>query len=160
MMDAKAMRQVLGHFATGVVVVSADGPSDPVGMVANSFTSVSLDPPMVLFCAGRDSTTWPSIRMHGRFCVNILRHDQEELARRFAAKDVDRFEGVTYCRGPSGSPVLDGALAYVDCEIEREHPAGDHVIVVGRVLELDVVGDEVGWSAPLVFFRGQYRHLS
>lgn len=154
--DQAQLRQVCGHFATGVTVVTAADPEGPVGMAVNSFCSVSLEPPLVLFCAAKASTTWPRIEEAGVFAVNILAGDQEELSRAFASKDGERFRGVGYRAGASGSPILDEALAYLDCRIEAEHDAGDHVIVVGRVVDLEVARD----TSPLVFFRGGYADLT
>ena len=150
--DPAVYRQTLGHFATGVTVITAtDG--EPVGMAVNSFTSVSLDPPLVLFCAAHSSSTWPRIESAGVFCVNVLAQDQEQVSRAFAQKDADRFDAVGFRRGVTGSPILNDSLAYVDCEIEAKHEAGDHVLVVGRVVDLGVGRDGVG---PLAFFRGGY----
>ncbi|GAB3392499.1 flavin reductase family protein [Amycolatopsis echigonensis] len=146
--DAVAFRTALSRFTTGVVVVTAPG---PVGMVVSSFTSVSLEPPLVLFCAGNGSSTWPRIRESSRFCANVLASGQEPLARQFAGPG-DRFDGVGYQPGPHGSPVLDGVHAYVDCEIAGEYPGGDHTIVVGRVLGLDT-GHGTG---PLVFHHSRF----
>lgn len=154
--DPAEFRQVCGHFTTGVTVITATDGDDPVGLAANSFTSVSLEPPLVLFCAGKTSTTWPRIEKADAYAVNILAADQEEISRTFAAPDVDRFEGVAWHQGVTGSPILDGALAYLDCEIEAKHDAGDHVLVVGRVVDLDVQRD----TGPLVFYRGGYGDLS
>ncbi|HVF12949.1 MAG TPA: flavin reductase family protein [Acidimicrobiales bacterium] len=149
--DAARFRQVLGHFATGVTVVTGLDTAGPVGLAVNSFTSVSLDPPLVAISVNRTSSTWPRIRTSGRFTVNILSADQEAVSRRFASGG-DRFEGVGWRRSPSGSPVLDGALAWIDATVEAEHDAGDHLLVVGRVSALDVVGA----GGPLVFYRGGY----
>lgn len=149
-----AMRHVLACFATGVVVITADGAGGPAGMAVSSFTSVSLDPPLVLFCASHTSTTWPVIRAAGHFCANVLAADQEHLARGFAARG-DRYLGVSHRRGASGAPVLDGVHAWVDCEIAAEHDAGDHVVVIGRVLDL---GADPARS-PLLFYRSSYRLL-
>ncbi|MCZ7527985.1 MAG: flavin reductase family protein [Acidimicrobiia bacterium] len=154
--DPASYRTVLGHFATGVTVVTALDGGDPVGMAANSFTSVSLDPPLVLFCASKTSTTWPRIRRAGAFTANILGEHQEDVCRVFAEPGADRFRRVGYRVGAGGSPILRDALAWVDCRIETEHDAGDHVIVVGRVIELGV-GSGAG---PLVFYRGGYTRLA
>lgn len=154
--DESVYRQVLGHFATGIAVITAVDQGEPVGMAANSFTSVSLDPPLVLFCAGTSSTTWPRIRAAGAYAVNVLAADQEHVSRAFAGKDGDRFDGVAWRVGTTGSPILGGALAFLDCTIETEHDAGDHVIVVGRVVGLGVERD----GPPLLFFRGGYADLS
>ncbi len=123
-----------------------------LGLAVNSFTSVSLHPALVAFCVARMSSTWPQLRPAGTFCVNILAEDQEALSRAFAAHGPDRFSGVGWRPAPSGAPILAGALAWVDCTVEAEHEAGDHLIVVGRVRELDL--DHEG--RPLVFYRGGY----
>ena len=145
-------RQVLGYLPTGVTVVTAHHPDGPVAMSANSVTSVSLDPPLILFCPAKSSTTWPKIRQSGRFCVNVFAAHHEEYSRRFAARGVDRFAGVAWHERPAG-PALDDAVAWVECTIDAVYPAGDHLIVVGAVDELDVRADA---DDPLVFFRGRY----
>ena len=150
--DAARYRQVLGHFATGVTVITAMHDGEAVGLAANSFTSVSLDPALVAFCAAHESTTWPRIRAARRFCVNVLAEDQEDVSRLFAAKGVDRFGQIGWHAAPSGAPILADALAWIDCVIDAEHGAGDHVIVVGRVLDLAVERE----GKPLLFFRGGY----
>jgi 3-hydroxy-9,10-secoandrosta-1,3,5(10)-triene-9,17-dione monooxygenase reductase component len=155
LVDPAHYRTVLGHFASGVTVITAHGADGPVGMAANSFSSVSLDPPLVLFCAAHSSSTWPKIQATGAFCVNILAEDQEDVCRLFATKDVDRFAQIGWHKGPSGSPVLDGVLAHIDCTTVAEHDAGDHAIVVGRVIELEVHHE----GGPLTFFRGGYGRL-
>ncbi|MEV7965047.1 flavin reductase family protein [Sphaerisporangium sp. NPDC088356] len=147
-------RNVLGRFATGVVAITALDPvtGEPCGLVANSFTSVSLDPPLVAFCVAHTSTSWPRLRSAGRLCVNVLAEHHEQVSRQLAARGDDKFAGLTWTSSPGGSPVLDGALAWIDCSVEAEHPAGDHVIVVARVHDLDTHTDR----GPLVFFRGGY----
>jgi 3-hydroxy-9,10-secoandrosta-1,3,5(10)-triene-9,17-dione monooxygenase reductase component len=149
--DAAAMRTAMGHFLTGVTVITATADGEPVGLAANSFTSVSLDPPLVLFCAARSSGTWPKIDAAGRFCVNVLPEDGEQTCRIFASPG-DRFSQVGWHVGVTGSPVLDEALAYADCEIEHRYDGGDHVIVVGRVVDL---GHRTH-GTPLAFYRGGY----
>lgn len=150
--DPSTLRTVLGHFATGVAIVTAIDDDGPVGMACNSFTSVSLDPPLVLFCAAKSSTTWPRIKAAEAWAANILTEDGEDVSRVFAAPDVDRFAGVGWAPGASGAPVLDDALGYVDCRTDVLHDAGDHVIVVGRVVQLGYVTD----GSPLLFYRGGY----
>jgi flavin reductase (DIM6/NTAB) family NADH-FMN oxidoreductase RutF len=150
--DEARYRQVLGHFATGVTIVTAAVESLPVGLSVNSFTSVSLDPPLVAFCVSVESATWSTIERAGWFCVNILGDDQEHISRVFAARGADRFRGLGWEPAPSGAPIIAGVLAWVDCETEAKHQAGDHLIVVGRVRDLDVVRE----GRPLVFFRGGY----
>jgi 3-hydroxy-9,10-secoandrosta-1,3,5(10)-triene-9,17-dione monooxygenase reductase component len=154
--DEASYRTVLGHFATGVTIITAMDGGEPVGVAANSFTSVSLDPPLVLFCAGKDSSTWPRIKTAGKFTVNILNEHQEDVCRVFAQRGADRFSRIGYRPSAGGSPILHDVLAYIDCEIEAEHDGGDHVIVVGKVLELGVLSED----GPLVFFRGGYGRLA
>jgi 3-hydroxy-9,10-secoandrosta-1,3,5(10)-triene-9,17-dione monooxygenase reductase component len=150
--DAATYRTVLGHFATGVVLVTALDGDEPVGMACNSFTSVSLEPPLVLFCAAKSSTTWPRIRTSGTWAANILDEDGEEVCRLFAQKGADRFARIAYAPGRTGSPILEDALAFADCETIAEHDAGDHVIVVGRIIELGYQHE----GKPLLFYRGGY----
>ncbi len=153
--EPTAMRTVMGHFATGVAVVTAADGGTPVGMACNSFSSVSLDPPLVLFCAATDSSTWARIRSAGHYCVNFLDEEGEQLCRTFAGKADDRFAGIGWKQAVTGAPVLDAAIAYADCTIEAIHAAGDHDIVVGRVVEL---GHREG--RPLLFYRGGYGRYS
>ncbi|MGM1062029.1 flavin reductase family protein [Saccharothrix sp. Mg75] len=151
--DATRFRNTLGHLPTGVVVITAtDRLGLPVGLACNSFTSVSLEPPLVLFCVGLGSSTWPAVRAAGRFRVNVLDRGHEHLSRRFAARGVDRFAGVPWTPTPFG-PALEGAVAGIGCEVAAEHPGGDHVIVVAGVLALEV-GESP--AEPLVFHRGRY----
>ena len=124
----------------------------PLGLAVNSFTSVSLHPALVAFCVARTSSTWPRLREEGAFCVNILAEDQEGVSRTFATPGLDRFLGLGWRPAPSGAPVLAGVLAWIDCTIDAEHEAGDHLIVVGRVRELELVQE----GRPLVFYRGGY----
>ena len=151
--DPGHFRNVLGHYPTGVCVVTgcnADGLSS--GLVVGSFTSVSLDPPLVAFSPDKGSTSWPQVRECGHFCVNVIGADQLDLCRKFASKGRDKFEGVAHRLSPRGLPVLDNIVAYIECELEDEIDAGDHTIVLGRVLHLDVQRGE----DPLLFFRGRY----
>jgi flavin reductase (DIM6/NTAB) family NADH-FMN oxidoreductase RutF len=150
--DSAKYRQVLGHFPTGVTVITASGDPNPVGMAVGSFSSVSLEPPLVAFFAGRSSSTWPKIEAAGTFCVNILAEDQEDICRRFASKEDDKFSGLGWSPAGTGAPLLDGVLAWIDCDIDSVIDAGDHVGVIGRVRDLGLGHD----GAPLVFFRGGY----
>src|SRR5919201_592325 len=134
--DSARFRQVLGHFVTGVTVITALDDGRPAGLAVNSFTSVSLDPPLVAFCAAKSSTTWPSIQRAGRFCVNILDDDQEDLSRLFATRGADKFAGLGWRKSFGGSPILADVLAWIDCVTDAEHEAGDHLIVVGKVLDV------------------------
>ena len=145
--DPATFRTVMGHFATGVAVVTALDGDEPVGMACNSFTSVSLDPPLVLYCAAKSSSTWPRLQKAGSFAVNVLEEGDEAVCRVFAQKDADRFAGTSHHRGATGAPILADALAYIDCEPEAQYDAGDHVIVVGRVVELGYATE----GKPLLF---------
>jgi len=149
---ARRFRHVLGHVPTGVALITASTPAGPVGMAVNSFTSVSLDPPLVSFCAAHTSSTWPLVRAAGAFSVNVLGEDHSEVSRLFARKGADRFAGLSHRPGATGAPVLDGVAAHLDCELYAEHAAGDHVIVLGRVVHLDA---DQG-VRPLVFHGGNY----
>lgn len=151
--DPRRFREVLGHLPTGVTVIASHGADGPVGMAANSVTSVSLDPPMILFCPAKSSTTWPALRDSGAFCINILAGHHEVLTRQFAAKDADRFAGVAYERRGTG-PALAEAVAWIECRLRHEHDAGDHTIVVADVVAIEAA-DGVDLE-PLVFFRGRY----
>lgn len=153
--DDRRFRDVFGHFATGVTIITAMDRDEPVGMAANSFTSLSLDPPLVLFCVADSSSTWPRIESADRFAINILGEEHESVSQLFALKGADRFSTVSWRSGVSGAPVLDEAIAYIDCEFEAKHPGGDHKIIVGRVLDLDMRED----ARPLVFFKGLYRKI-
>ena len=150
--DMAEFRRVLGQFATGVTIITARDGDEPAGVAANSFTSVSIDPPLVLFCVGRTSSTWPRIERARRFAVNVLGEHQEEVSRLFATKGADRFGAIDWHLGIGGSPVLDECIAYLDCEFWAEYDGGDHIIVVGRVLDLGVTHD----AGPLVFYQGSY----
>ncbi len=154
--DSARFRQVLGHFPTGVCVVSAIHEDRAVGLAIGSFFSISLDPPLVGFCAAKTSSTWPKLREVGRFCVNVLAADQEEVSRVFASREADKFAGLAWDHSPLGSPRLGDTLAWIDCEIEAVHDAGDHDIAVGRVHDLHVATE----GEPLVFFRGGYTNLA
>jgi flavin reductase (DIM6/NTAB) family NADH-FMN oxidoreductase RutF len=153
--DDKQFRSVLGHFATGVTIITAMDHGEPVGMAANSFTSLSLDPPLILFCVGHTSSTWPRIEAAGTFAVNILGEEHEELSNLFAKKGADRFAATPWRVGVSGAPVLEEAIAYLDCNFEAEYPGGDHKIIVGRVLDLDMREG----ARPLLFYRGGYQRM-
>lgn len=150
--DSAKFRTVLGHFPTGVTVITAAPEGAPVGLAVGSFSSVSLDPPLVAFFPGKSSSSWPQIEVTGAFCVNILADDQEDVCRRFASKEEDKFAGLGWRAATSGSPVLDGALAWIDCDIDSVVEAGDHYCVMGRVRDLEVAHE----GAPLLFFRGGY----
>ncbi len=158
--DPGEFRAVLGHFASGVTVITAPGEDGPAGFACQSFASLSLDPPLVAFMVARTSTTWPRIARAGVFCVNVLGAEQGELCRGFAVSGGDKFAGVPYVAAPvTGSPRLTDVPAWVDCAIQAVHTGGDHLIVVGRVEALgsDPAAAEAG---PLLFHRGAFGRFS
>ncbi len=151
-METARYRQVMGHFATGVTVVTATVGSEPAGLAVNSFCSVSLNPALVAICVSKLSTTWPKIRESGSFCVNVLADDQEDVCRVFATYGTDKFQGIGWKPAASGAPILNDVLAWVDCAVVAEHDGGDHAILIGEVRDLDVIRE----GLPLVFYRGGY----
>jgi flavin reductase (DIM6/NTAB) family NADH-FMN oxidoreductase RutF len=151
--DPKEFRRVLGHYPTGVTVVTANGPDGPAGFAVGTFASVSLDPPLVSFYPDKSSSTWPAIEAAGSFCVNVLAEDQAGVCGKFASKEDAKFAGIPWHTEATGAPVLDDVLAWIDCDIEVVHEAGDHWLVIGRVRALDVADDARG---PLLFFKGGY----
>jgi 3-hydroxy-9,10-secoandrosta-1,3,5(10)-triene-9,17-dione monooxygenase reductase component len=153
--DGKHFRAVLGHFPTGVTVVTGVSGDHPVGFTIGSFTSVSLQPPLVAFLPMVSSETWAAMAPHGAFCVNVLRNTQSALCRQFARKEVldDRFDDVTWHPSPiTGCPILDGAGAWIDCSVDRVLELGDHYLVIGAVLDLD---HHAEIHVPLVFYKGE-----
>ncbi|MER7946401.1 flavin reductase family protein [Streptomyces sp. NPDC096079] len=151
--DPGEFRRVLGHFASGVTIVTALDADGPAGFACQSFASLSLDPPLVAFMVARTSTTWPRIAAAGSFCVNVLGGDQGPLCRAFAVSGADKFAGVAWTPAPvTGSPRLAGVPAWIDCAIAAVHTGGDHLIVVGRVEGLDAEPE----SEPLLFHRGRF----
>ncbi|WP_405565437.1 flavin reductase family protein [Streptomyces sp. NBC_01180] len=149
--DPGEFRRVLGHFASGVTVITAHDDEGPAGFACQSFASLSLDPPLVAFMVARTSTTWPRIAQAGSFCVNILGADQGGLCRAFAVSGADKFSGVAHEPAPAtGSPLLTGVPAWIDCRIHAVHTGGDHLIVVGRVETLGGAAE----GEPLLFHRG------
>ena len=151
--DAARYKQVVGHFASGVTIVAAVDGGEPVGFTAQSFIGLSLEPPLVLVSAQKTSSTWPRISAAGAFCVNVLREDQEDMCRVFATKGADKFKGIGWRPGSTGAPVLNDALAFIECSLENELDGGDHIIAVGRVADLGVSDHDGG---PLLFYRGGF----
>jgi flavin reductase (DIM6/NTAB) family NADH-FMN oxidoreductase RutF len=156
--DARHFRTVLGHFPTGVTVITGMAEGDrPHGFTIGSFTSVSLDPPLVGFLPQVDSETWALMADAGSFCVNVLSDSQSDLCWKFAKSGTEatRFDGVEWHAAPSGAPVLERAVAWIDCTIEHVYEMGDHYFVLGRVTALDADADHDGLPPrPLVFYRG------
>ncbi len=153
--DSARLRQVFGAFPSGVTTLGAIVGGVPVGMAASSFTSVSLEPALVSVCIAHTSTTWPILQGAPRLGVSVLGADQESIARRMASRDLDRFEGVGWSSRDNGAVVLDGVSAWLDCTIEDRFRAGDHDIVLLRVVELDADPS----IAPLVFHASAFRRL-
>ena len=152
-----AYRAVLGKFCTGVVAVTAlDDNGNPVGLTVGSFSSVSLDPALVAFFVGCNSTTFPKVSRYGRFCANILSADQHELGRAFARSGSDKFHGIDWTPSHTGSPRLAGAHAWIDCDVDLVQPVGDHHLVVGRVVELGATDDR----DPLLFYTSTFHQLT
>jgi len=147
----QALRSVLGHFASGVTVVTGGERGSPAGFTCQGFSSLSLDPPLIVVFPQRSSRSWADIARAGRFCVNVLSEDQDRLSAGFARSGTDKFAGVEWTPSPLGSPILAGVSAWIDCELVDVHPGGDHFIVVGAVRDCDAVG-----GSPLVFHCGQY----
>jgi flavin reductase (DIM6/NTAB) family NADH-FMN oxidoreductase RutF len=156
---SKDFRATVGSFATGITVVTTYGEQHGYGMTANAFSSVSLDPPLVLVCVITPSEGADHITRNKCFAINVLGADQEPISRYFASRDRprgrDAFAEVSHRIGASGSPILDGALGFLDCRLHTSHDAGDHVIFIGEVLELGVASE----GAPLIFHGGGYRML-
>ena len=149
-------RRALSHFATGVTVVSTcDGDGGPTGLTVSAFTSVALDPPLILVCVDHKSQSYPALLESGRFAVNVLRADQEAVSRTFASSRLDKFDEVPFSLSPLNLPLIDGALTQLECVTVGTHVAGDHTIFVGRVERA-----HLGSGEPLVYYRGRYDRLS
>jgi 3-hydroxy-9,10-secoandrosta-1,3,5(10)-triene-9,17-dione monooxygenase reductase component len=154
---ARRFRDVLSCFASGITVVTTMSGDEPVGMTCQSFSSVSLDPPLVMFIPARSSRAWPMIQRSGRFCVNVLAADQEHVSAQMATKGADKFAGIPWRPAPAtGSPVIDGTLAHLDCTIHAVYEGGDHYVVIGRVQHLET-HDDATVPEPLLYFKGRYR---
>lgn len=151
-MSQAEMRSVLGQFASGVTVVTGMDEAGPAGFACQSFASVSLDPPLILFCADHRGRSWPRIRESRRFTINVLREDQRDLCTRFGSRDGRKFDGLEWETSRWGTPALPGVLMRVHAETYDMHPAGDHDVVIGRVLELESVARE----RPMIFFQGRF----
>jgi flavin reductase (DIM6/NTAB) family NADH-FMN oxidoreductase RutF len=150
--DPQAMREVMGHFASGVTVVTAVTDEGPIGFTCQSFSSLSLDPPLVAFAPARTSRTWPLLRDIGQFCINVLAEGQDDLSQKFARSGPDKFDAVPWTPSPHGNPVLEGVVAWIDGQLWAEYDGGDHTIAVARVLDLGAHADR----RPLLYHRGSY----
>ena len=155
MVSPDDFRRVLSHFASGVTIVTTcDGEQRPTGLTASAFCSVSLDPPLILICVDHKSQSFPHLRESGRFAINILHQGHEPLSRRFASTRLDKFDGVAFTLGTLGVPLIDAALAHLECRTVSAHVEGDHTIFVGHV---EAVG--VGEGEPLLYYGGRYHRL-
>ncbi|MGW1100662.1 flavin reductase family protein [Streptomyces sp. NPDC002455] len=152
--DSRQFRSALGHFASGITIVTAATSQGAVGFTCQSFTSLSLDPPLVALAPGKSSTSWPRIREAGCFCVNVLSETQEDVCLAFATSGADKFAGIPWAPGACGAPRLPGALAYIECELSGAYDAGDHELVIGTVLDI-----ETRPGKPLLFYRGGFNRL-
>ena len=150
----REFRDTMSQFCTGVVIVTGSNDGALAGFAAQSFVSLSLEPPLIAVCPGKVSTSWPRIRDTGHFCINVLGEDQQDVSDVFAQSG--KVADIGWRTGDSGAPILNGVLAYVDCELQAEHDAGDHTIAVGRVMDIDILDATRG---PLLFFRGGYGHF-
>ena len=154
--DSREFRHILGHYPTGVCAVTAVADGVPVGMIVGSFTSVSLEPPLVAFLPDRSSTTWPRVMAAGAFCVNVLTERQQSVCDAISSKAPDKFETIAYRLSGAGVPIIEGVVAWVECDVYAVHEAGDHFIAIGLVKAMAVEQPE----SPLVFHRGSYRSIS
>jgi flavin reductase (DIM6/NTAB) family NADH-FMN oxidoreductase RutF len=153
---AAEFRHALGHFASGVTVITtSDSESRATGLTASAFTSVSLDPPLILVCVDHKSQTYPALLERGRFAVNVLCGDQEDVSRRFATTRLDKFDTVPFTMSALGLPLIEGALAHLECTTVSTHVEGDHTIFVGRVEHVTT-----GTGEPLLYYRGRYNRLA
>ena len=156
MIGADDFRKVLGHFAAGVTIITTSDPEGrPTGLTATAFTSVSLEPPLILVCVSHKSQSYPALLDRGHFAVNFLRHEQQDVSRRFATQRLDKFDGVPYRMSALKLPILTEALAHVECVTVNQHVEGDHTILVGRVEACDTAAA----GEPLLYFRGQYSRI-
>ena len=156
MIGADDFRKVLSHFAAGVTIITtADAEGRPTGLTATAFTSVSLDPPLILICVSHKSQSYPALLERGQFAVNFLRREHEDMSRRFATTRGDKFDGVVFRMSALGLPVLTEALGHVECVTVNQHVEGDHTVLIGRVEACDTADS----GEPLVYFRGKYAGL-
>jgi flavin reductase (DIM6/NTAB) family NADH-FMN oxidoreductase RutF len=155
--DQREFRIAMGNFCTGVVVATGCIDGEPSGFAAQSFISLSLEPPLVALCPAKSSTSWPKLRDSGSFAINVLAANQKPICDAMAISGGDKFADLDWSPGASGSPVLAGVIAYIDCDLADEHDAGDHTIAVGRVREFKVLASD---KEPLLFYQGAYGTFS
>lgn len=153
-----SFREALGHYASGITVITTHIDDEPIGFTCQSFYSVSMSPPLVSFSVMRSSASYPRIRQAGRFAVNILSAEQAKISNQFARRGTDKWHGVEWQQSPLGNPAIAGSLYWLDCEIHAEHEAGDYLIVIGEVKAFNL--QKAADSQPLLYFKGQYRNLA
>ncbi len=154
-LDPREIRNVMGHFATGVTVITTkDSSGKPFGLTVNSFTSLSLNPPLVIVCVDKTVDCYACFDESKVFAVNILSEEQEDLSRRFATKGIEKFAGLPWHSGDHGAPILEGVMGCIECRINLRYEGGDHTIFVGEILQATAQGDR-----PLLFFKGKYQRL-
>ena len=153
-----SFREALGHYASGITVITSHVDGEPIGFTCQSFYSVSVSPPLVSFSVMSSSASYPRIRQAGRFAVNILSGEQVTISNQFARRGTDKWHGVEWQASPLGNPLLGGCLHWLDCEIHAEHAAGDHLIVIGEVKALSLQATAA--TQPLLYFKGQYCNLA
>lgn len=151
-------REALGHYASGITVITSHHDGEPVGFTCQSFYSVSMSPALVSFSVISRSASYPKIRQAGRFMVNILSGEQVGISNRFAQRGTDKWQGVQWQISPLGNPIIAGSIHWLDCEIHAEHAAGDHLIVIGEVKALSQQASAD--AQPLLYFKGQYRNIA
>lgn len=156
--DPLRFREALGHYASGITVITSLLDNEPVGFTCQSFYSVSMEPPLVSFSVMASSYSYPKIRRAGRFAVNILSGEQVGISNQFARRGVDKWQGIDWQVSPLGNPVIAGCLYWLDCEIEAEHTAGDHMIVIGEVKA--IIEKKTARISPLLYYKGQYHNLA
>jgi 3-hydroxy-9,10-secoandrosta-1,3,5(10)-triene-9,17-dione monooxygenase reductase component len=152
--DPRTFRNVLGQFCTGITIITTVHEKVPIGFACQSFAALSLDPPLVLFCPTKVSRSWQAIEASGRFCVNMLHEEQRHISARFGSKEPDKFAGIDWRPSELGSPVIEGALAHIDCTVDSVHDGGDHLVVFGAVHGMSEVPKRK--PRPLLFYRGEY----
>ncbi|VVE76562.1 flavin reductase family protein [Pandoraea sputorum] len=151
-------REALGHYASGITIITSHIDDEPLGFTCQSFYSVSTTPPLVSFSVMATSASYPRMRQAGRFAVNILSGEQADISNQFARRGTDKWRGVDWQTSPLGNPIIPGSLHWLDCEIYAEHAAGDHMIVIGEVKALDA--QDPAANQPLLYFKGQYRNIA
>ena len=153
--DSRELRNILGHFITGVTVITTkDADGKPFGLTANAFSSLSLDPPLILICVDKKVDCYACFEQSKVFVVNFLHEEQEHLSKQFATKGIEKFAGLEVRYGRSGAPILEGAIGYIECKLAHIYEGGDHTIYVGEVLHAAASGER-----PLLFFKGKYYRL-